>query len=81
MQGWYLKIMTLLIGHRNDPPMCELGIAGTVKKCRVTALVGHYALALMKEINIEPRTHWCSVTVNFPRQVFFKFYKQLGAGF
>ena len=31
--------MTLLISHRNDPLMCEMGIAGTVTNYCVTVIV------------------------------------------
>ena len=37
MQSCCLQRMTLHIGHKIDPPMCELGIAGTLTKCCVTS--------------------------------------------
>ena len=39
MQGCNFQSMTLCIGHRNDPPMCGMGITGTVTKCCVTEIV------------------------------------------
>ena len=44
--------MTLLIGHRNDPPMGEMGIVGIVTKCCVTTWNFKFLATHMGEISL-----------------------------
>ena len=50
--------MTLLIDHKNDPPMGEMGIAGTVTKCCVEMAL--FACWICNAVYI-----WCLVDVAY----------------
>ena len=43
--------MKLLISHINDPPMCEMGIARTVKKCCVAVYLEETRATILGEVS------------------------------